>query len=525
MNKAALQRIDPYIKTIIDSSSQVALYKYKEDEWKRTDISGTLFVYERNSKPFYGFLILNRASPDNWVQPITDGIEIQIQPPFILYKRQDSEINGIWFYEEEGCHEIGETLKKYIAVSEQQSNQQQQSGGPGDRQPGKMDLSSLLNKASNKAKSQEKQLNQKADINLRTTKDSPSSGGEKFLKMFASATNPTSNGNSTAVGSVEVPEIPVVSAPAASSVVEFFAQASQQQQGPPPPQLMGSPGPAPPPGGPPPGIVGPSVVGPGIIPIMHGVPPGMALLPQHPGAPPVLVPLIRPGATGSPGHGPAPPGPVIVTASSGFQPMIHQHPPHPNAIRHPMPETSNAMHSVLSNPGTVSVEALERTQREESRTPPSGKPFQNQNPLENDLKNRLNIGGGKGGRNKSGGSGGGGKSPSAASAQQQQQKRGRGGKGGSPLTKAKAAAELEAEPELLSPMAFTRHAASQPPQQIQTHHPLAATNGNSHGSQPEVTPLTQGQMVQAMQHLLRTDKTFVAKLHQAYVESLNNKLN
>ena len=30
---------------------------------------------------------------------------------------------------------------------------------------------------------------------------------------------------------------------------------------------------------------------------------------------------------------------------------------------------------------------------------------------------------------------------------------------------------------------------------------------------------------QAMQHLLRTDKTFVAKLHQAYIDSLNNKLN
>merc|ERR1719391_1855912 len=100
--------------------------------------------------------------------------------------------------------------------------------------------------------------------------------------------------------------------------------------------------------------------------------------------------------------------------------MIHQHPPHPATIRQPIPEPPSAMHSVLSNPGTVSVEALERTQREESRTPPSGKAIQNQNPLENDLKNRLNIGGGgggKGGRNKSGGSGGGGKSPSAASAQ------------------------------------------------------------------------------------------------------------
>ena len=64
----------------------------------------------------------------------------------------------------------------------------------------------------------------------------------------------------------------------------------------------------------------PSVVGPGIIPIMHGVPPGMTLLPQHPGAPPVLVPIIRPGVTSSPGHA----GEVGLSArSSGFQPMMN----------------------------------------------------------------------------------------------------------------------------------------------------------------------------------------------------------
>jgi len=42
---------------------------------------------------------------------------------------------------------------------------------------------------------------------------------------------------------------------------------------------------------------------------------------------------------------------------------------------------------------------------------------------------------------------------------------------------------------------------------------------------PQVTPLTEAQLMQAFQHLLRTDRGFVSKLHQAYVESLNTQLH
>jgi hypothetical protein len=38
----------------------VALYKYLNNEWDKTDIEGTLFVYERQCDPRSGFLILNR---------------------------------------------------------------------------------------------------------------------------------------------------------------------------------------------------------------------------------------------------------------------------------------------------------------------------------------------------------------------------------------------------------------------------------------------------------------------------------
>uniref|UniRef100_A0A2K6GM36 5'-(N(7)-methylguanosine 5'-triphospho)-[mRNA] hydrolase n=1 Tax=Propithecus coquereli TaxID=379532 RepID=A0A2K6GM36_PROCO len=44
---AALQRHDPYINRIVDVASQVALYTFghRANEWEKTDVEGTLFVY------------------------------------------------------------------------------------------------------------------------------------------------------------------------------------------------------------------------------------------------------------------------------------------------------------------------------------------------------------------------------------------------------------------------------------------------------------------------------------------------
>lgn len=152
-------------------------------------------------------------------------------------------------------------------------------------------------------------------------------------------------------------------------------------------------------------------------------------------------------------------------------------------------------------PGTVSLEALERTQREESRTPPGSQNNMEQHPidLESDLKSKLNIMGKQR------------KSPAASVATNTQQNK-------QQQSKMRRSPKVrDPEPELLSPKAFTNAA--------QGH---TASNGGGSGLgmiDSHTEPLTQGQMVQAMQHLLRTDKTFVAKLHQAYIDSLNNKLN
>ncbi|XP_056454546.1 mRNA-decapping enzyme 1A [Gadus chalcogrammus] len=93
MSLAALQRQDPYINNLLDVTGQVALYNFnsKANEWEKTEIEGTLFVYSRSALPRHGFTIMNRLSAENLVEPINKDLEFQLQDPFLLYRNANCE--------------------------------------------------------------------------------------------------------------------------------------------------------------------------------------------------------------------------------------------------------------------------------------------------------------------------------------------------------------------------------------------------------------------------------------------------
>ncbi|XP_076796534.1 mRNA-decapping enzyme 1B isoform X2 [Arvicanthis niloticus] len=131
---AALRRHDPYISRIVDVASQVALYTFghRANEWEKTGVEGTLFVYTRSASPKHGFTIMNRLSMENRTEPITKDLDLQLQDPFLLYRNgtQKDEwscqlrgsfitgahclevsIYGIWFYDKEECQRIAKLMK------------------------------------------------------------------------------------------------------------------------------------------------------------------------------------------------------------------------------------------------------------------------------------------------------------------------------------------------------------------------------------------------------------------------------
>ncbi|XP_041112984.1 mRNA-decapping enzyme 1B-like isoform X2 [Polyodon spathula] len=148
---AALQRHDPYINNIVDLASQVALYTFSHvsNEWEKTDVEGSLFVYTRSASPRHGFTIMNRLSMDNRTEPITKDLDLQLQDPFLLYRNARLSIYGIWFYDQEDCRRIAGLMKN---LTQQELLKAQQGGGssprtlhPGDSRG--VDILEMLTKA------------------------------------------------------------------------------------------------------------------------------------------------------------------------------------------------------------------------------------------------------------------------------------------------------------------------------------------------------------------------------------------
>ncbi|KAI6079027.1 mRNA-decapping enzyme 1B [Aix galericulata] len=127
---AALRQHDPYISSIVDVASQVALYTFghRANEWEKTDVEGTLFVYTRSASPRHGFTIMNRLSMENRTEPITKDLDFQLQDPFLLYRNARLSIYGIWFYDKEECQRIAELMKN---LTQQEQFKAQQGTGTG----------------------------------------------------------------------------------------------------------------------------------------------------------------------------------------------------------------------------------------------------------------------------------------------------------------------------------------------------------------------------------------------------------
>uniref|UniRef100_A0A3B5A2Y6 5'-(N(7)-methylguanosine 5'-triphospho)-[mRNA] hydrolase n=1 Tax=Stegastes partitus TaxID=144197 RepID=A0A3B5A2Y6_9TELE len=154
MSLAALQRQDPYITKLLDVTGQVALYNFnsKANEWEKTEIEGTLFVYARSASPHHGFTIMNRLSTENLVEPINKDLEFQLQDPFLLYRNGNLGIYSIWFYDKRDCQRIAQLMVKIVKqeadYAQRKSPEKAEPGRTnGIAEPRPIDILELLSKA------------------------------------------------------------------------------------------------------------------------------------------------------------------------------------------------------------------------------------------------------------------------------------------------------------------------------------------------------------------------------------------
>ena len=88
INLNALKNHDPFATNILAQAQRVAVYKFltKKNEWKKLDVEGSLFLFERMVEPMHSFVVMNTLALNLFLQPITSDLEFQDRNPFLLYK-------------------------------------------------------------------------------------------------------------------------------------------------------------------------------------------------------------------------------------------------------------------------------------------------------------------------------------------------------------------------------------------------------------------------------------------------------
>ncbi|KAG7446439.1 uncharacterized protein BT62DRAFT_931874 [Guyanagaster necrorhizus] len=83
-NLKVLRRRDPSITTIFDQFSHVCVYHHNGSKWEKLGYEGSMFLYERESYPPYGFYILNRMGMDDYIQRIHPEDDIGLHGSYLM---------------------------------------------------------------------------------------------------------------------------------------------------------------------------------------------------------------------------------------------------------------------------------------------------------------------------------------------------------------------------------------------------------------------------------------------------------
>jgi hypothetical protein len=85
-NLKVLRRRDSSIVSIFDQFSHVCVYHHNGEKWEKHGYEGTMFLYERDAYPPYGFYILNRMGMDDYIQRIYPEDDIGAHGSYLMLR-------------------------------------------------------------------------------------------------------------------------------------------------------------------------------------------------------------------------------------------------------------------------------------------------------------------------------------------------------------------------------------------------------------------------------------------------------
>lgn len=113
-NLRVLQRQDESVVDILGSATHVVLYEFETPSWQKLDVEGSLFLVKRRDMPRFRLLVLNRNSNDNYQVDITSSFQVQEKESYLMFRKPDGSIQGIWFHNGSERQQVATLLQKVV---------------------------------------------------------------------------------------------------------------------------------------------------------------------------------------------------------------------------------------------------------------------------------------------------------------------------------------------------------------------------------------------------------------------------
>ncbi|GAX73372.1 hypothetical protein CEUSTIGMA_g825.t1 [Chlamydomonas eustigma] len=109
-----LRLVDPDVDEVLETAAHVCLYHMHvtTQQWVRKNVEGSLFLLKRRREPRFQMMVLNRLSTDNYVETVHAGLDFEVNAPYLMYTHGNSEIHGIWFYEQQDLDRLSALLDR-----------------------------------------------------------------------------------------------------------------------------------------------------------------------------------------------------------------------------------------------------------------------------------------------------------------------------------------------------------------------------------------------------------------------------
>jgi hypothetical protein len=120
-NLLFLQKLDPSICAILDSTTHTAVYRFDpaSEKWVRFGVEGSAFVVALQNSQHHQFIILNKQGIDNLVLDLASVNKIKLQPPYVMIRYSTGGapvILGFWFHEDSERERLLATISRSVGL-------------------------------------------------------------------------------------------------------------------------------------------------------------------------------------------------------------------------------------------------------------------------------------------------------------------------------------------------------------------------------------------------------------------------